>query len=978
MSTPAWINALPSGIVKTDLLTYASNNVLTYTAALQILTDVENQGPVTAAEFSDLQTLANNLNNGLSASPYVASIFTQLVDGSPANATWNGGATSSTPLGNLQAGTTSAQMSELIGQWFLGTNLPDPSLPQGSTWQLTGYSTASGSLYGPSAAAAVGDVCQGADGDCELLAGMIEYVENHPQELASMIVANGNGTYGVRFYVNGNEVWETVNASLPSGPEGLVYGHNLNEQNTALWVGLVEKAYAQLSATGEIGHPAIDSYNNVAADPATEVFANLFDASNVQYYDSSSSNWVADKIIYIDAVTGGDDVVLETGSDAADTYDGSGNIELVGDHAFAVIGYDSSTGDFIVRNPWGTSYTGQNWDAQFEVSLSDIAGVDGDFAIGADGGGGSLVVIHSAPEEILSTGSTSLSSLFSAADIAGRSMTEYNVQVLGSGTIQLNGAANLATSAQTALGQIVVSAANLSALTLSATSSTGTVNLLVSAYDGSSWSATAVVPLTISNISAAVMTSHAAPLAPGQTVGVSTLFSYAGTLASGDAWISFIVPAGGGTINLNGAANDWSGATAGEYEISADQLSMVTYTAPGSAQAVSIQFDIYSGSGWSPWQTVGVNLGDTVATALLDDADGQLSGDAYVVDTAANVFANLNSLQALFAAGTLQGVSLTNLTTQTVSVDQQQYDQDRGVISLVSGPYTVMLAGLADELNGDGRSDILLESTSGQVVVGELSGGQEAYTGVAALGSEWTFHGAGDFKGDGKAAFLIENTQGYVYIGEVNGSSTSYTGLAAIGPEWSFEGNGDFLGVGASQFLIENTSGTIDLGKVVGGVAQFTTVGSLGSDWKFVGTGDYLDDGKDQFLIEDTAGYVYVGEVNGSGTSTAYTGLSALGPEWKFVESGDFMGDGRTDYLIENTQGYVYIGEYNGSGVTYTNAGALGSEWSFVGAGDYSGTGKDSFMIEDTAGDVYTGTMVSGAIQFAKVTALGSQWKFHG
>ena len=282
-----------------------------------------------------------------------------------------------------------------------------------------------------------------------------------------------------------------------------------------------------------------------------------------------------------------------------------------------------------------------------------------------------------------------------------------------------------------------------------------------------------------------------------------------------------------------------------------------------------------------------------------------------------------------------------------------------------------------DDFNGDAnKSDILLESTAGQVVVGELVSGQETYTGVAALGSEWTFHGNGDFKGDGKEGFLIENTQGYVYLGEVTGSSVSYTGLAAIGPEWSFEGTGDFIGSGESQFLIQNTSGQVDVGKVVGGVAQFTQVGSLGSDWKFVGTGDYLGVGTDQFLIEDTAGYVYVGEVSGS--SVNYTGLSALGSEWKFVESGDFMGDGKTDYLIENTQGYVYIGEYNGNSVTYTNAGALGSEWSFVGAGDYSGTGKDSFMIEDTAGDVYTGTMVSGAVQFAKVTALGSQWKFQG
>ena len=35
--------------------------------------------------------------------------------------------------------------------------------------------------------------------------GLIDVVENHPDVLSSMFVDDGDGTYGVRFYVGGNE-----------------------------------------------------------------------------------------------------------------------------------------------------------------------------------------------------------------------------------------------------------------------------------------------------------------------------------------------------------------------------------------------------------------------------------------------------------------------------------------------------------------------------------------------------------------------------------------------------------------------------------------------------------------------------------------------------------------------------------------------------------------------------------------------------
>jgi Calpain family cysteine protease len=321
MGSPAWISSLPDAGVKADLLTDASDGTLTYADAVQLLTDVANRGFVTAAEFSSLQAIAARLNNGLSASAYVATAFTQIVDGSPANATWTAGSTAPVALGNLQVGSTSGQLSDLIGKWLLGTDLPDPTLPAGSAFPQPAYSQVVGPFYGSTGAPSIADICQGADGDCELLADLIEVVENHPQLLSSMFVDNGNGTYGVRFFVNGDEIWETVNDELPTANGTLQYAHNTNELNTALWAPLLEKAYAQLSATGLLTHPAVNSYSNINADPATDVLKNLTDCTDVSYHFSSDANWDNDKPIFLNALANGDDIVLETSASSSYTYD---------------------------------------------------------------------------------------------------------------------------------------------------------------------------------------------------------------------------------------------------------------------------------------------------------------------------------------------------------------------------------------------------------------------------------------------------------------------------------------------------------------------------------------------------------------------------------------------------------------------------------------------------------------------------------
>ena len=59
-------------------------------------------------------------------------------------------------------------------------------------------------------------------------------------------------------------------------------------------------------------------------------------------------------------------------------------------------------------------------------------------------------------------------------------------------------------------------------------------------------------------------------------------------------------------------------------------------------------------------------------------------------------------------------------------------------------------ASATDNFNGDGLSDLLLENTSGAVVVGEINNGSGELHEAAALVLEWSFQRNGDFLGNGQ------------------------------------------------------------------------------------------------------------------------------------------------------------------------------------------------------------------------------------
>jgi hypothetical protein len=368
------------------------NGTVTYAGLLKLFNDLDTKlgtTKLTAAEMADLKTIAANLNNGLSTSSYLTSITQALVKGNAANATWTGGGAGATPLGNLATGSSATKLSELIGKWFMGTDLPSSQVDVDGTNFSVNYSASSKPLFSTSGPS-MNDINQGYLGDCYLLSSLAEVANLNSSDITSMFSSNGNNTYGVRFYVNGKADYVTVNASLADG------GSIFNNGGGDVWASLAEKAYAQLQASGAVTGNSIsgNSWTAIGNGGAPEMaLEEITGATAITDFDASGGSW--SKVVYNQSfgVTGstsgnstssvlstvaadlaaGDDVILSSYTNATDA---SGKTTLVADHAMSVYGYDSKTGMLEIRNPWGTA-TGQTWDTTFEVSLSTLLS-DGD------------------------------------------------------------------------------------------------------------------------------------------------------------------------------------------------------------------------------------------------------------------------------------------------------------------------------------------------------------------------------------------------------------------------------------------------------------------------------------------------------------------------------------------------------------------------------------------------------------------------
>jgi hypothetical protein len=300
---------------------FALHDELTYTDMLGLFRQADSGTTVSAEQLQSLRAVVANASM-LNLSDAVVNLASKTVNGDPADAHYEGHR-----LAPLTAGGSARVLRALVNKWFLGLDRPAAG---------GAYSAVGGSLFskvGPS----YKDVCQGYVGDCWLIVGFAETAARMPSVISSMFIANGNNTWTVRFYINGVADYVTVDNQLPDG--GTYYddvtGH-------PLWVALAEKACAQENASGQLqtSVPGANGYYALdGGDPAVSLSAITGQNANDLDVDPTSvgAAWQQGQL-----------VVLATPFYPANPY-------IVPDHAYAVVGYNETTGAVTLFNPWGVS-----------------------------------------------------------------------------------------------------------------------------------------------------------------------------------------------------------------------------------------------------------------------------------------------------------------------------------------------------------------------------------------------------------------------------------------------------------------------------------------------------------------------------------------------------------------------------------------------------------------------------------------------
>jgi hypothetical protein len=330
---PNWFDThLKDALVRKLTRQLDADRVLSRTDMRAVFGQVAKDNIVSSNEFSDLKTIVAN-PSVLGIPKYVENLAAKVVNGDPANAQYQGGT-----LGNLHADSTGTQLNKLDSKWFLGTDHPQTTYP---------YARAAGRLFG-SSGPVYQDVHQGYLGDCYLLAALAETALRSSQAVNTMFIDNGDQTWTVRYYVNGKATYVTVDRYLPANGSGRFvfanYGHSVSNPQEVLWVALAEKAYVQLNESGLLGRSAGNSYSLIeggyAALALQQISARVY--SRLPLISSSLTAlvnaWNSGRLISLSSK--GTNKMTDP---------------IIGHHAYALVGYNTTNKTFLAFNPWGIS-----------------------------------------------------------------------------------------------------------------------------------------------------------------------------------------------------------------------------------------------------------------------------------------------------------------------------------------------------------------------------------------------------------------------------------------------------------------------------------------------------------------------------------------------------------------------------------------------------------------------------------------------
>jgi hypothetical protein len=261
----------------------------------------------------------------------------------------------------------------------------------------------------------------------------------------------------------------------------------------------------------------------------------------------------------------------------------------------------------------------------------------------------------------------------------------------------------------------------------------------------------------------------------------------------------------------------------------------------------------------------------------------------------------------------------------------------------------------AMDVDGDGRSDIVLRHTYGIVHAWEVNGLQIADSGDLFGSGTSKVKGIGDFDADGHADLLMRGELGSNGIVGLCGSgpvtACHLWGLVPAGPNWDVAGVGDFDGDGKADVLWREISGYnhmfSQINRSTSAMVE-NAVAGLGIDWKVAGIADFDGDGKADIFWRNINGANAIWFMDGPAVKRV-TNFAGLGTDWSVAGVADFNRDGYPDILWRNIAGYNGVWFMHENVVQQVlNVPGVTPDWRVIGAGDYNGDGYADILWEQT------------------------------
>ena len=190
-------NAGICNLTRTD---FTRDDSITFSDMLGIFNEVLQSGAVTTAEVQDLQTVVSNATT-LNMPGYVQNLASKVVNPSSTDVSYLDWYYAR--LGRRCPCSRGWSTSGSTGRCNPTRSLTaDGSPPRTPTNTYTCGGATGYTLFGPNGPSYT-DVAQGSAGDCWFLASLAETAARDPNIIQNMFINNGNGTWTVRFYVNG-------------------------------------------------------------------------------------------------------------------------------------------------------------------------------------------------------------------------------------------------------------------------------------------------------------------------------------------------------------------------------------------------------------------------------------------------------------------------------------------------------------------------------------------------------------------------------------------------------------------------------------------------------------------------------------------------------------------------------------------------------------------------------------------------------